>query len=150
CLGGHCEVDSPVGCNSSTQCAKGSICLGGRCRLGPPCMDASTCIVAYSSFNVQCAEQATKWCRNAPNKACSTAADCPACPGGLGPVAAPCGRVCETQQLKLYLGADPGGAALVDLFRDPDERGRHAGSADPLFSQMSSSNGLYGLDLHRL
>src|SRR5262249_19544070 len=103
-----------------------------------------------SSFNVQCAEQATKWCRNAPNKACSTAADCPACPGGLGPVAAPCGRVCETQQLKLYLGADPGGAGLVDLLRDPDERGRHAGSGDPLFSQMSSSNGLYGLDLHRL
>src|SRR5262249_40779971 len=76
CLGGRCEAVSPTGCNSSTQCAKGSICLGGKCRVGPPCIDAATCVIAYSSFNVQCAEQATKWCRNAPNIACSTAADC--------------------------------------------------------------------------
>jgi hypothetical protein len=150
CLGGHCAIDSPISCSASTQCAEGSICLGGRCRLGPPCIDSSTCVVAYSSFKVQCAEQATKWCRNAPNTACSTAADCPACPGGLGLKPPPCGRVCETQQLKLYLGADPGGAGLVDLFHDPDERGRHTGEDDPLFSQMSSRDGPYGLDLCRL
>jgi Sulfatase len=150
CLGGHCEAVSPTGCNSSTQCATGSICLGGKCRVGPPCIDAATCVIAYSSFNVQCAEQATKWCRNAPNIACSTAADCPACPAPLGPTAPPCGRVCETQQLKLYLGADPGGVGLVDLFLDPDERGRHIGEDDPLFAQMSSPAGPYGPDLRRL
>jgi Sulfatase len=150
CLGGHCEAVSPTGCNSSTQCATGSICLGGKCRVGPPCIDAATCVIAYSSFNVQCAEQATKWCRNAPNIACSTAADCPACPAPLGPTAPPCGRVCETQQLKLYLGADPGGVGLVDLFLDPDERGRHIGEDGPLFAQMSSPAGPYGPDLRRL
>jgi hypothetical protein len=41
CLGGHCEIDSPISCSASTQCAQGSICLGGRCRLGPPCIDTS-------------------------------------------------------------------------------------------------------------
>jgi hypothetical protein len=58
--------------------------------------------------------------------------------------------VCETQQLKLYLGADPGGVGLVDLFLDPDERGRHIGEDDPLFAQMSSPGGPYGPDLRRL
>ena len=150
CLGGHCEDDKPTGCSASSQCSAGSICLGGRCRVGPPCIDAASCVVAYGTFNVQCAEQATKWCRNAPNTACTTAADCPVCPAAFGPTAPPCGRVCETQQLKLYVGADPGGAGLVDLFLDPDERGRHAGEGDPLFSQMSSPGGPYGLDLRRL
>jgi len=150
CLGGRCMPNVASSCSSQQQCGPGALCLGGRCVVGPPCLDDSSCITAFTDFSMRCAERATKWCRNAPNQRCTTAADCPACPPGPGPTPPSCGRVCETQQLKLYLGADPGIAGLVDLFHDPDERGRRLGENDLLFTQMSSRNGPYGFDLRRL
>jgi hypothetical protein len=125
----------------------GSICLWRTRRWGRR-IDAASCVVAYGTFNVV-RRAGDEVVSNRLNTAFPLR-DCPVCPAAFGPTAPPCGRVCETQQLKLYVGADPGGAGLVDLFLDPDERGRHAGEDDPLFSQMSSPGGPYGLDLRRL
>jgi len=98
----------------------------------------------------RCTERQQKWCRNAPNQRCTTANDCPACPSAVaGTAGAPCGRLCEPHQLKLYLGTGSRGSELVDLFTDPDERARRRGD-DPLLLDMSSANGTYGYDVRRL
>jgi Sulfatase len=150
CLGGHCTAVSGTGCARTAQCPKGSLCLGGRCRVGPPCIDDLSCVSAFSTFAVQCSGREQKWCRNAPNQACTTAADCPVCaPVGQGAAAPPCGRVCELHQLKLYVGSGRSGTELVDLFSDPDELSRRSDD-DPLLMDMSSPTGSYGLDVRRL
>ncbi len=147
CLGGRCTPNTNAACGSTAQCPKGSLCLGGRCTAGAPCLDDVSCIAAYQSFAVQCAERETRWCRNAPNQGCTTAADCPACPG-TGAAAA-CGRVCEPRVMKLYLGRNGDEPEYVDLFTDPDERGRRYGG-DAVYGQMSSPGGPYAADLRRL
>jgi arylsulfatase A-like enzyme len=150
CLGAHCAVAVESSCSSTAQCPKGALCLGGRCRVGPPCIDDDSCISAFASSSVRCADRERKWCRNAPNQTCTTADDCPVCPSvAPGAASPPCGRVCEARQLKLYLGTGRGGSELVDLFTDPDERGRRSGD-DPLVTDMSSPNGTYGADVRRL
>jgi hypothetical protein len=118
--------------------------------VGPPCVDDASCIAAFSSSSVQCAEREKKWCRNAPTQTCTTAADCPVCPPvAPGAAAPPCGRLCEVRQLKLYVGSGRTGTELVDLFSDPDEIGRRSGD-DPLVTDMSSPTGTYGYDVRRL
>jgi len=93
-----------------------------------------------------CVDQATKWCRNAPDVACSTANDCPVCPtlpGASAPHA--CNRTCEARRLKFY--AIPGGAPdsieLADIFLDPDEDGLHGKFPGTLIEDMSSMLGPY-------
>ena len=81
---------------------------------------------------------------------CESADDCPACPAGPGPEAPPCSRLCEHRQLKLYLGTNSTNAEMVDLFLDPDERGRQGTGDVGLFTGMSSQSGPYGADLGRL
>jgi hypothetical protein len=150
CLGGRCTVADETGCSTTAQCAKGALCLGGRCRPGPPCLDDVSCTSAFGSSAVRCAERERKWCRNAPNTTCTTAADCPACePVAPGAAAPPCGRVCEPHVLKLYVGTGNYDDELVDLFTDPDEWTRRAGD-DPLLLDMSSPDGPYGADVRRL
>jgi hypothetical protein len=150
CLGGRCTVAAETGCSTTAQCAKGALCLGGRCRPGPPCLDDVSCVSAFQSFQVRCAERQRKWCRNAPNTTCTSAADCPACPPvAAGAAAPPCGRVCEPHVLKLYVGPGNYGTEMVDLFTDPDEQTRRAGD-DPLLLDMSSPDGPYGADVRRL
>lgn len=150
CIGGRCMTTVETGCASTAQCAKGSLCLAGRCVAGPPCLDDVSCISAFQNLAAHCAAREAKWCRNAPNQECATAADCPVCPPvAPGAASPPCGRVCEPRQLKLYLGTGHEGTELVDLFSDPDEHRRRAGD-DPLVRAMSSPNGVYGADVRRL
>jgi len=125
CLGGHCVSGAQPACSSSSQCGAGAICLGGSCRGGPSCVDDATCAALFPGGHSACVEPETRWCGNAPSVRCDTAADCPACPGGPGPVPAPCRRVCEARQLKLYISNPT--LELTDLFLDPDEHGLHNG-----------------------
>src|SRR5262249_61046027 len=90
------------------------------------------------------------WGRTAPERAREGRPASPACPAGAGPVAAPCNRLCEARQLKLYLGTTSSNAELVDLFVDPDERGRRGEGDAGLFTDMSSPSGPYRNDLARL
>jgi len=150
CIGGHCAATAATACATASQCPKGSACLGGLCRVGPPCVDDQTCAALFPGQQTACLEQRTKWCRNAPNVSCESADDCPACPAGPGPEAPPCSRLCEHRQLKLYLGTNSTNAEMVDLFLDPDERGRQGTGDVGLFTGMSSQSGPYGADLGRL
>ena len=125
CLGGHCAATLESSCSGTASCPSGALCLGGRCRIAPSCIDDGTCAALFPGQNYACAEKETRWCRNAPGVRCSTRDDCPACPAGPGATAAPCNRLCEARQLKLYVEEPT--LELTDLFLDPDENGLHAG-----------------------
>jgi len=86
-----------------------------------------------------------KWCANAPDVACTTRADCPACPSAGGqPI--PCRRQCQPRMLKMY---DNGGNAdMTDLFLDPDERDVHGGGS--ISALFSDEGGAYGATLRQL
>jgi len=143
CLGGRCTPNAAgLACDAATPCPAGSACLGGRCQVGPPCLDDVSCGGLLGASG-RCAAREARWCRNAPTQTCNTASDCPACAGGE----VACGRLCEAQQLKLYLEHNAG-ASLVDLFADPDEVQRSEGSE--AYLAMSSPNGPYDADLRRL
>ncbi len=145
CIGGRCVGTAANGCSATSQCEAGSVCLAGRCRPAPACIDDSTCADLLPGQDATCEAKGQGWCRNAPNQACGSASECPACPTING-AEVPCHRVCEPRVLKLYLstGSSPN---LVDLFADPDEKGRYTGPNDPaktLIQQMSSMTGPYG------
>lgn len=150
CLGGHCAADvAGGGCNAITPCPPGAACLGGQCRLGPACLDDADCTALVGPGYV-CAGQAQRWCRNAPNVACTTRDDCPACPSFAGNVV-PCGRLCEARSLKLYVS--PGSIAsvqLADLFLDPDENGLHAGNTPSLVNSLSDTSGPYASAIRQM
>ena len=150
CLGGHCAPDLPAsGCSSTATCPSGAVCLAGVCRQGPVCFDDSDC-AALLGAGYTCAGQAQRWCRNAPNVACGTNADCPVCPSVDGsPV--PCGRLCEARILKFYAtpGAVPG-PELSDLFLDPDEKALHQGDPTSLVTALSNPTGGYATLMARM
>src|SRR5262249_48710840 len=112
CLGGHCTTDgdNSSSCATSATCAAGAACLGGKCRTAPACLGDDDCTGLLGPGYV-CTARSVKWCRNAPNVACSSSADCPACPIVDGSSPAPCGRLCEARSLKLYV--NPGAIASV-------------------------------------
>jgi arylsulfatase A-like enzyme len=149
CLGGLCApAATETTCATTATCPAGAACLGGRCRSGPPCADTSDCTGLLGAGYV-CEGREQRWCRNDPNVACSTSADCPACPSVAGN-AVPCKRLCEARTFKLY--ASPGtvpGPELVDLFLDPDEHGLHSGSG-ALIKSMSTMTGPYASTIRRL
>jgi hypothetical protein len=143
CVGGFCAVDAAqTSCSTNAQCPAGAACLGSKCRMAPVCLDDSDCASIVGAGYV-CGGKAEKWCRNDPNAACNTSADCPVCPTvGSSPV--PCGRVCDARSLKLYVS--PGSSASVqlsDLFLDPDEIGLFQGNQPSLVSSMSTLSGPY-------
>lgn len=147
CLGGHCMPKAEPACSKDADCPAGSLCLGRQCRVGPSCMENSDCASMFPGGSYACVQRETKWCRNAPDVACSTIADCPVCPtwpGASSPY--PCNRTCEPRQLKFY--AIPGGAAdsveLSDIFLDPDEKGLHGKFPGTVVEDMSSMLGPYG------
>ena len=113
------------------------------------CFDDGDC-AALLGAGYTCAGQAQRWCRNAPNVACGTNADCPVCPSVDGsPV--PCGRLCEARILKFY--ATPGsvpGPELSDLFLDPDEKGLHQGDPTSLVTALSNPTGGYATLMARM
>jgi hypothetical protein len=150
CLGGFCAINAlPTPCASNAACASGALCLGGACRVGPVCLDDSDC-TAMLGPTYACMAKPQKWCRNAPNVACSTTADCPSCPA-TGPAPAPCARFCEARTLKFYV--EPGTVAsvqLADLFLDPDEFGLEQGNSGSLVNDMSKPNGPYAGAMSRL
>lgn len=150
CVGERCATDAAsTPCSSSAQCPAGAACLGSACRMAPVCLDDSDC-TALLGPGYACGGRTAKWCRNAPNVACSTTADCPVCPT-VGSSPAPCSRLCEARTLKFYVS--PGSVASVemsDLFLDPDEKGIHSGTQGTLVSSMSNLSGPYGGALRRL
>ncbi len=153
CLGGFCTVDgAQTACATNMQCAAGAACLGGKCRTGPVCLGDDDCASLLDPSYV-CTARSAKWCRNAPNVACTSSADCPVCPttvaGASSP--APCGRLCETRSLKFYV--NPGAVASVqlsDLFLDPDEQGLHSGDGSTLVGNMSKLDGPYANTIRRM
>jgi hypothetical protein len=150
CAGGFCATDAAsTTCASSAQCVAGATCLGGKCRMAPACADDSDCTGLVGAGYV-CGGKEQKWCRNAPNAACSTNDDCPVCPT-FGASPTPCSRVCEARSLKLYV--NPGAIAsvqLTDLFLDPDEKGLGTGDPSTLVSHLSSLGGPYGSTIRRM
>jgi len=147
CLGGRCMPAAEPSCSDDDDCGAGALCLGGQCRVGPSCMQTSDCASMFPGGSYACVAHETKWCRNAPEVACSSAADCPVCPTWPGASAPyPCNRTCEPRRLKFY--AIPGGAAdsmeLADVFLDPDERGLHGKFPGTVVEDMSSMLGPYG------
>jgi len=147
CLGGHCMPEGGGACAASGDCPAGALCLAGRCESGPPCLETPGCDGHFPGGGYACVEEDALWCRNAPNVACATRDDCPACPTANGHEV-PCARVCEPRLLKLYVSpsASNGGQAttqLVDLFLDPDETSLHAGlhSQGTLLGDMSRAGG---------
>jgi hypothetical protein len=150
CLGGHCVSGAETVCSSSSQCRQGAVCLGGRCRGGPSCVDDATCASLFPIGHSACVESGAKWCGNAPSVRCATDADCPACAGGPGPTPAPCRRLCEARQLKLYISAPK--LELTDLFLDPDEHGLHGGLEveGTIAFDLSRPNGPYTSTMRRL
>ncbi len=150
CVGGFCAADVPsTSCLSNAQCPAGAACLGQKCRMAPACIDDADCSALVGAGYV-CGGKAEKWCRNAPNVACGSNADCPVCPTfGSSPV--PCSRLCEARTLKLYVS--PGTAAAVqlsDLFLDPDEDGLHSGDPTKMVTQVSSLGGPYANAIRRM
>src|SRR5262249_60669378 len=105
-------------CAAPARGPGGALCLGGRCRIAPSCIDDGTCAALFPGKHYACAEKETKWCRNAPGVRCSTRDDCPACPAGPGATAAPCNRLCEARPPKLYLWKPT--LQLTDPFLHPD------------------------------
>jgi len=73
-----------------------------------------------------------------------------ACPAGPGATAAPCSRLCEARQLKLYVEEPT--LELTDLFLDPDEHGLHAGTegAGTVSYDLSRPGGAYADTMSRL
>jgi hypothetical protein len=144
CLGGRCTPNAADrGCDGATPCPAGSACVGGRCQVGPPCLDDVSCGNLLGASG-RCIGRESRWCRNAPLQNCTTAADCPACTGDD----LACRRLCESQQLKLYLGQEAETPRLADLFADPDEVEFRDQTA--VFEEMSSPNGPYAAELRRL
>jgi len=150
CLGGHCAATLESACSSTASCPSGALCLGGRCRIAPSCIDDGTCVALFPGRHSACAEKETKWCRNAPGVRCNTRDDCPVCPAGPGATAAPCSRLCEARQLKLYVEEPT--LELTDLFLDPDEHGLHAGTegAGTVSYDLSRPGGAYADTMSRL
>lgn len=140
CLGGHCMPAAEPACTTSAQCPTGAACLGKKCRVAPACLTDTECSAFFPSGTFGCVEPETKWCRNAPNQACSTHSDCPACPDGGA-----CARVCEARSLKFYDGTGTlnGKAEVSDLFLDPDERRVHGTGPGDLIHDMGSISGPY-------
>jgi len=73
-----------------------------------------------------------------------------ACPAGPGATAAPCSRLCEARQLKLYVEEPT--LELTDLFLDPDEHGLHGGieAEGTIAHDLSKSTGGYASTMSRL
>jgi hypothetical protein len=78
------------------------------------------------------------------------ATTCPSCPGGPGPTPAPCRRLCEARQLKLYISAPT--LELTDLFLDPDEHGLRGGISGEgtIARDLSRPGGPYASTMSRL
>lgn len=100
-----------------------------------------------------CVAHDERWCANAPDVACSTREDCPACPSVNGASTA-CRRLCEPRRLKYYVTPGTGGLPiprpqLTDLFLDPDEVGLHKGLPG-VVRDMSEVTGPYETLLRRL
>jgi hypothetical protein len=144
CLGGHCAAHGGQACASTASCPAGAVCFDGHCQAGPPCIDDSAC-KGLLGQSATCVAAATKWCTNAPDTACATRDECPACPLINGHATA-CRRQCESRMLKMY---DNGGNAdMTDLFLDPDERDVHA--AGPFATLLSEETGPYGATIRQL
>ena len=155
CLGGHCIGTAEPPCTASAQCGPGGACLNDRCVMGPACIDDAGCAGTLPGRSIACVEPETRWCRNAPGVRCGTHADCPLCPAVPGGVPAPCARVCEARQLKLYVATATVPGALprpdvTDLFLDPDEVGRLRGVSGTLTWAMSRPNGPYADTMAKL
>jgi arylsulfatase A-like enzyme len=150
CVGGFCVREDERACSSTAQCSPGAACLGGRCRVAPPCMDGATCAALLPGQPTSCAAQGQNYCGNAPNQGCATADDCPACPTSNGIELTACGRVCKPRLLKSYFFGNR--LEMVDLFLDPDERGRSGPDADKLAlaGAFSSLSGPYGPTIRRM
>ena len=138
CLGGYCTpaiAETP--CSIDASCGPGGRCIANKCRVGMPCLSDDECVGLLGPGHT-CVAKAERWCRNAPNVACATNDDCPACPSANGhPL--PCGRLCEPRMLKLYLGGGGPSIELTDLFLDPDERGLHRNQPGSLTTFLSTS-----------
>ena len=144
CLGGRCAARGGQPCASKAACPAGAACFAGACQAGPPCIDDSAC-TGLLGPGATCVAKDTKWCANAPDVACTTGAQCPACPTINGHAIA-CRRQCEWRMLKMY---DNGGNAdMTDLFLDPDERDVH--QAGPFAALLSDESGPYGATLQQL
>jgi hypothetical protein len=151
CVSGFCTIPSVTGslpsCTATTQCAEGSLCLGGRCQPSPACIDVDgpggSDDVCRSSFGFpsqwQCTKKGARWCRkksqpglNVECQACNANGTCSqsgyTCHDGwcTDPTAdPPACPVCAPRALKLYVGGnappDPQNVAMTDLFLEPDE-----------------------------
>ncbi len=141
CLGGFCAARGGPACGA---CPSGTVCLGGKCQAGPPCVDDATCATLLKAPAACVAKEAT-WCANAPDVACTAAPDCPECPTVNGHATA-CRRLCEPRMLKMY--DTFGGADMTDLFLDPDEKDVHANG--PVAALLSDESGPYGATLRRM
>ena len=151
CVGGFCAADAGATiCATNGQCPAGATCLGGKCRMAPACISDADCTALVGPGHV-CGGKAEKWCRNAPNVACGSSADCPVCPiAGSSPV--PCARLCEARSLKLYAtpGLSTNNVQLTDMFVDPDEKDVFTGNAAALVTQMSKLPGPYADSIRRM
>jgi hypothetical protein len=144
CLGGRCAARGGGSCVTNANCAAGAVCIANKCQAGPPCIDDGAC-KAMLGQNGACVAKAAKWCANAPDVACTTRAQCPACPVVNGREV-PCRRVCEPRRLKMY---EMGGSGdMTDLFLDPDERDVHGNG--PVAALFSDESGPYGATLRQL
>jgi sulfatase-like protein len=140
CLGGHCAPHGGAACGA---CPSGTTCIGGRCQ-GAPCTDDATCTKILGTPGL-CVAKTTTWCANAPDVACTSASDCPACPSVNGDDV-PCRRLCQPHALKFY---DSGTHIdMTDLFFDPDEEQVHENG--PISSFFSNPSGPYGATLQHL
>ncbi|MGH7895833.1 MAG: sulfatase family protein [Candidatus Binatia bacterium] len=141
CLEGRCTTRGGQGCGA---CPAGTVCLGGSCQAGPPCIDDATCSSLLAA-PATCVAKDVRWCANAPDVACTGVNDCPDCPSINGRTI-PCRRLCEPRMLKMY---DHGGSAdMTDLFLDPDERDVHTNG--PVAALLSDESGPYGPSLRTL
>jgi hypothetical protein len=144
CLGGTCTASGGQACATNANCPAGAVCLGGKCQAGPPCIDVATC-TSLLGAGATCVAKGATWCANAPDVACTTRADCPACPTINGKATA-CRRQCEPRVLKMY---DNGGSAdMTDLFLDPDEHDVHQNG--PVAALLSDEGGPYGATIRTL